>query len=245
MRLRISSKRGSSNDGACDHSFRRRFSPQILAAGPLSGCLHRRPRSDGGTVLEIGHVSRLAGSCGREPRWRADGCNSLLALSRRMGARLSGLHVTPPVGAAPVQAEPRRRGGRRDLLGVGLGCPRGRRRSSNEEATQRLTHAGSRRLATWSRASAIKLATPTWSSLASTSGKARRKPIHCRSPTRSSCDAVAQSWSCPPVVRRAARKLPSPGTGAAKPSGQSHDALPLLRLSRSVQIVTMIPLCRG
>src|ERR1035438_8935096 len=62
----------------------------------------------------------------------------------------------------------------------------------------------------------------TLSILNSTNGRARRKPIHCRTPTRSSCDAVAWDGS-----REAVRAV--------------HDAWPLFCQSQTIQIVVMIP----
>lgn len=144
-------------------------------------------------------------------------------LATRTGARVTGLHVTPPLEVPPVYKAslvPEMAAEISSKLALDATAAAA---IFLEEVTQRLPDAGgSKRRATSSRASPTRLDTPTLLSLASMSGKVRPKPIHYRSPTRSFCSAVAQYWSCPPLCCQAgSRGSPSPGTAAGRPSGQS------------------------
>ena len=103
MRLRISSKRGSSNDGACDHSFGRLdLAQSTWPQARYQGCLPPpRPRSDGKPVWRLDMFRDLlvhvdGGQGGRRRVQFA------VALAARMGARLSGLHVTPLPDVPPL-----------------------------------------------------------------------------------------------------------------------------------------------
>ena len=68
------------------------------------------------------------------------------------------------------------------------------------------------------------------------SGKAHLKLTHCLSLTRLSCTAVAQFCVRPSALARVAVAW----DGSREAVRAVHDALPLLRLSWSIQIVTMI-----
>ena len=86
------------------------------------------------------------------------------------------------------------------------------------------------------------LATPIWSLLGSMSGKARLSVIRCRSLTRSSCSAAARSSWCPPSRSLASFARTAVAWDGSREAVRSiHDALPLLSLSKSVDIVTIIP----
>ena len=90
--------------------------------------------------------------------------------------------------------------------------------------------------------SAIALAMPIWSSWASTKGKARTSPIRCRSLTPSYCVVVARYlWCLQPLDQFRSQKIAIAWDGSREAVRAVHDALPLLALSQSAQIVTIIP----
>lgn len=119
-------------------------------------------------------------------------------LALRTGARLSGLHVMPPPDVPPLYKPSQMDEAIANMSLKLASNARAAKEAFHEEVAQRLTiRGGSGRMVMLSMVLAIAPAMPTWSSLASTSGRARWWPTRCRSPTPLSCVAVARYLLCP------------------------------------------------
>src|ERR1019366_2747814 len=182
-----------------------------------------RPRSHGGTVWRLDMFRDLlvhvdGGQAGRRRVQFA------VALAGRMGARLSGLHVTPPADVPPLYKPSRVVEVAAEISSELALDAREAATTFSEEATRRLANA------CWFEAAGDVVE--------GISDKARYADLiilgqyeRQGSPERHPLP-IAHS-----VVLRCGRPVL---VVPAEPVRAVHDALPLLRLSRSVQIVTMI-----